>query len=47
MMIFDEFYGGNSFTYKRVNYDFVGESFDENDNPNMTHRSMIKNFINR
>ena len=45
-MVHDEFFTYNShtrqFPTKRDGQQFVGESFDENDNPNMEHRSMIK-----
>lgn len=45
-MVHDEFfvYNNNSkpFPTKRLGQEFVGESFDENDNPNLQHRSMIK-----
>jgi hypothetical protein len=44
-MVHDEFFNYNSnriFPTKREGQQFVGESFDENDNPNMEHRSMIK-----
>ena len=45
-MVHDEFFNYNShtkqFPIKRESQQFVGESFDENDNPNMEHRSMIK-----
>jgi len=45
-MVHDEFFTFNKnrliFPYKRIGQQFVGESFDENDNPNLQHRSMIK-----
>ena len=45
-MSHDEFFNYNShsrqFPTKREGQQFVGESFDENDIPNMEHRSMIK-----
>ena len=45
-IVHDEFFNYNShsrqFPTKREGQQFVGESFDENDNPNMEHRSMIK-----
>jgi len=45
-MIHDEFFITNSnrlpFPSNRIGQEFVGESFDENDNPNLIHRSKIK-----
>jgi len=45
-MIHDEFFITNSnripFPSNRIDQEFVGESFDENDNPNLIHRSKIK-----
>lgn len=45
-MVHDEFFTINpnriSFTFNRNGQEFVGESFDSNDNPNLQHRSMIK-----
>lgn len=45
-MVHDEFFVYNNhsrqFPIKRLGQEFVGESFDENDNPNLEHRSMIK-----
>lgn len=43
-MVHDEFFVYNNskpFPTKRLGQEFVGESFDENDNPNMEHRKMI------
>ena len=43
--VHDEFFTYNinkrPFPTKRTGQQFVGEAFDENDNPNMQHRSMI------
>ena len=45
-VVHDEFFRYNKnarpFPIKREGQQFVGESFDENDNPNLQHRSMIK-----
>ena len=45
-MVHDEFFSFNpnrlQFPYKRIGQQFVGESFDENDNPNLQHRSILK-----
>lgn len=46
-IVHDEFFNydenKNKFPMKRDGQQFVGEAFDENDNPNMQHRNMIKN----
>ena len=45
----DEFfnYGQKQpFPTNREGLEFVGESFDENDNPNIQHRTILKNMIN-
>lgn len=44
-MVHDEFFQSISFPTKREGLQFVGESFDENDNPNMQHRNMLKFYI--
>lgn len=45
-MVHDEYFNYNlnakQFPIKRENQQFVGEIFDENDNPNLQHRDMIK-----
>jgi hypothetical protein len=44
--VHDEFFNYNKdkhkFPFKRIGQEFVGEAFDELENPNMQHRSMIK-----
>ena len=46
-IVHDEFFKyeshKKSFPEKRIGQQFVGEAFDENDNPNIQHRNMIKN----
>lgn len=45
-IVHDEFFNyeenKKTFPMKRVGQQFVGEAFDENDNPNMQHRNMIR-----
>ena len=38
----DEFLYMRSFPTKRTDYDFVGESFDEHDQPNIHHKEVLK-----
>ena len=44
-VVHDEFFQKIKFPTKRVGLQFVGESFDENDNPNIQHRNMLKTYL--
>lgn len=44
-MVHDEFFQNINFPTVREGLQFVGESFDENDNPNMEHRQILKKFL--
>jgi len=44
-MIHDEFFKKKSFPTKRVNYEFVGEVFDENENTVPEHTEILKSSI--
>lgn len=41
----DEIFNKNPFPTQRVDYEFVGEVFDENDNRNQDHRNSLINFL--
>lgn len=41
-VVHDEFFQKIKFPTKRNGFQFVGESFDENDNPNIQHRNILK-----
>tara|TARA_R100001163_G_C4996958_1_gene147528 strand:+ start:10 stop:669 length:660 start_codon:yes stop_codon:yes gene_type:complete len=40
----DEFFTGNPFPHQRDKYEFVGQVFDENDNPVIEHVDVLKKY---
>ena len=46
-MVHDEFFvvGANDIPKARENYEFIGEVFDENDNPVEAHKEVLKNYL--
>lgn len=47
MMIFDEFYGGLKYNSQRIDYEFVGDSFDENDLRHSGYWKALKNNLDK
>ena len=45
-MIFDEFFGGESFPIKRKSYEFVGQVFDEEEITVDEHVDVLRKFYN-
>lgn len=46
-MIFDEYYGGFKYPTKRVDYEFIGDVFDENDVRHPDYWKIIQKFESR
>lgn len=44
-MFIDDFFGGIRFPSNRINYEFVGDSFDENDNRHPDYWVVLKNYL--
>lgn len=47
VLVYDEFFGGKPFPSKRPGLDFVGQVYDENDEPNAGHREALQRATGR
>jgi len=43
--IHDDFYDGKRFTIPRLNYEFIGQVYDENDIPHEIYRRVLVNYL--